>query len=348
MKNKSLTRRVLSLMTAAILTLGLLAPLVPAAFAANTRFISEITVDTGADAEERLDADDWSVMSVGLNMGVELENQMLLAYKKNTGDPVTNVIISPNVGETYTDGSGIVYTRASEVDVDEGNGGGTGCVYYTKDERAGAPLVGLDVLRASVESEENAVTLYPITNDGAEIVLTEKGVPADLEAAGDKGVIYLAQIRDGIVCPYISEIGVVVDTDKWNAIYTASERGYNYYVDGDIDNSDETYTIVVYKRTADPAQAVTNIAAVAASTVETLEETQTIDSPTGTSDYVTSDVIGISGARYVRTSSTPISSEESYYLYQTKDPMAGNPISMLYAETLSESENYLYRLRRIN
>ena len=47
------------------------------------------------------------------------------------------------------------------------------------------------------------------------------GAPADLEAVSETDVVYLAQIRDGIVRPYISEIGIVTDTDKWNAVYTA-------------------------------------------------------------------------------------------------------------------------------
>ena len=189
------------------------------------------------------------------------------------------------------------------------------------------------MLRGAVGDAE---VLYPITNDGAEIVRTEKGTPADLESAGDDAVVYLAQIRDGIVCPYIRDVGIVVDKDKWNAVYTACERGYNYYVDGDLDDSSETYTLLVYERTADPAEAVTNIAAVAAHTVKALENAA------GRNDNASSAQIGISGAQYVRISSQPISGEIPFFLYRTKDPIAGNPISMLYAEWIEESQTFLF------
>ena len=195
--------------------------------------------------------------------------------------------------------------------------------------------MGFDILRSKEEP------LYPITNDGAEIVRTVAGVPADLEMAAEKSVIYLAQIRDGIVRPYISEIGVVIDTDKWNAVYTACERGYHYYVDGDIDGSDDTYTLLVYKRTADVNQAVTNITAVSADAVKEMEERQILDEA-AFSNNLTGDTIGISGIEYVRVSKNPIQAQKPYYLYQTKNTSAGNPVSMLYKEQLEEAQNFIF------
>ncbi|MBQ9558128.1 MAG: hypothetical protein IJU94_05935, partial [Clostridia bacterium] len=156
------------------------------------------------------------------------------------------------------------------------------------------------------------------------------------------GVVYLAQIRDGIVRPYISEIGVVTDTDKWNAVYTACERGYNYYVEGDIDNSDSTYTIIAYERTADRKKAITNITAVSEETVRSLEEEHVVDPSSKSEDGVTAASITISRARYVRVSSTPVSAEEPYYLYMTKNRAAGNPISMIYVGSSEQTENLFF------
>ena len=274
-------------------------------------------------------------MMTGLNRDVSADRQVYLAYKTNTGDPITNVMIANDAGESLIDHNGISYDRASETDVDEGVGGGAGCLYYTRDKKAGTPLVGFDILRSKEEP------LYPITNDGAEIVRTVEGVPADLEMAAEKSVIYLAQIRDGIVRPYISEIGVVIDTDKWNAVYTACERGYHYYVDGDIDGSDDTYTLLVYKRTADVNQAVTNITAVSADAVKEMEERQILDDAASSTD-LTGDTIGISGIEYVRVSKNPIQAQTPYYLYQTKNTSAGNPVSMLYKEQLVEAQVFLF------
>ena len=335
MNTKHLLRRILSVLTAFFLAAATVIPMVVPVYAQNSRFISEVMLAAGKAAAENLEKDGWSVMMTGLNRDVSADRQVYLAYKTNTGDPITNVMIANDAGESLIDHNGISYDRASETDVDEGVGGGAGCLYYTRDKKAGTPLVGFDILRSKEEP------LYPITNDGAEIVRTVEGVPADLEMAAEKSVIYLAQIRDGIVRPYISEIGVVIDTDKWNAVYTACERGYHYYVDGDIDGSDDTYTLLVYKRTADVNQAVTNITAVSADAVKEMEERQILDDAASSTD-LTGDTIGISGIEYVRVSKNPIQAQKPYYLYQTKNTSAGNPVSMLYKETLEEAQNFIF------
>ena len=335
MNTKHLLRRILSVLTAFFLAAATVIPMVVPVYAQNSRFISEVMLAAGEAAAENLEKDGWSVMMTGLNRDVSADRQVYLAYKTNTGDPITNVMIANDAGESLIDHNGISYDRASETDVDEGVGGGAGCLYYTRDKKAGTPLVGFDILRSKEEP------LYPITNDGAEIVRTAEGVPADLEMAAEKSVIYLAQIRDGIVRPYISEIGVVIDTDKWNAVYTACERGYHYYVDGDIDGSDDTYTLLVYKRTADVNQAVTNITAVSADAVKEMEERQILDDAASSTD-LTGDTIGISGIEYVRVSKNPIQAQKPYYLYQTKNTSAGNPVSMLYKEQLEEAQNFIF------
>ncbi len=335
MNTKHLLRRILSVLTAFFLAAATVIPMVVPVYAQNSRFISEVMLAAGEAAAENLEKDGWSVMMTGLNRDVSADRQVYLAYKTNTGDPITNVMIANDAGESLIDHNGISYDRASETDVDEGVGGGAGCLYYTRDKKAGTPLVGFDILRSKEEP------LYPITNDGAEIVRTVEGVPADLEMAAEKSVIYLAQIRDGIVRPYISEIGVVIDTDKWNAVYTACERGYHYYVDGDIDGSDDTYTLLVYKRTADVNQAVTNITAVSADAVKEMEERQILDDAASSTD-LTGDTIGISGIEYVRVSKNPIQAQKPYYLYQTKNTSAGNPVSMLYKEQLEEAQNFIF------
>ena len=336
MNNKHLIRRIMSVLIAVFLAVATAIPIAVPVYAQNTLFISEVTLAAGEAAAEKLEKDGWSVMMTGLNRDVSADKQVYLAYKTNTGDAITNVIIANDAGDSLKDNNGISYKRASETDADEGVGGGAGCLYYTRDKKAGTPLVGFDILRSKEEP------LYPITNDGAEIVRNEKGAPADLESTEKKSVIYLAQIRDGIVRPYIAEIGIVTDTDKWNAVYTACERGYNYYVDGDIDGSDDTYTLLVYKRTADIKQAVTNITAVSVNAVKDMEEQQLADETSESSKKLTGDAIGISGIEYVRVSKNPVDAKTPYYLYQTKNTGAGNPVSMLYKEKLEEAQNFIF------
>lgn len=332
-------RRVVSVFLAALFVMTLSVPTAVPVSAANRRFITELRVAAGAEAADVLEADGWSVMMVGLNVTADPAAQVYLAYKMNTGSPVTNVILSEDVGNSFTDANGIVYTCVSHVDVDEGIEGSAGYLYATRDERAGAPLVGLDVMRGSADNDK---VLYTISNDGSEIVRTRDGKPADLENANAKGVVYLFQIRDGLVRPYISEIGKVTDTDKWNAVFTACERGYNYFVEGDIDDSPDTYTIIAFERTADPMDAVTSIVAVSAGTVKSLEDAQIVDGEADNAQSVTAAAISISGAEYVRISGQPIGTKEPYYLYRTKDAKAGNPISMLYAETPEQTQNFLF------
>jgi hypothetical protein len=322
-----------------MLTAMLIVPTTLSVSAANRRFITELCVAAGEEAVDTLEADGWSVTMVGLNVTSDPASQVYLGYKFNTGTPITNVVLSPDVGDSFSIGSGITYHCVSHVDVNEGIGGGAGCLYATHDTRVGEPLVGIDVLRDTIGEGE---ALYPITNDGAEIVRTQSGAPADLEAGSDSAVVYLAQIRDSIVRPYISEIGIVTDTDKWNAVYTAAERGFNYYVDGDIDGASDTYSIIAFDRTADPKEAITGITAVTARMVQSLEDEQIVDESAGQSGRATAAAITISGAEYLRTSGQPINGAEPFYIYRTKDVNAGNPISMLYAETLEEKQDFLF------
>ena len=336
MKKHYQFKRVLSVLLALLFAVMLIVPTTLPVSAANKRFITEIRVEAGEDAVDTLEADGFSVTMVGLNISSDPASQVYLGYKMNTGSPITNVILSPDVGDSCTDKDGVSYQCVSHVDVNEGIGGGAGCLYATRDSNAGAGLVGIDVLRGS-DGEE---VLYPITNDGAQIVRNPDGAPADLESGGS-GVVYLAQIRDGIVRPYISEIGVITDSDKWNAVYTAAERGYDYYVEGDIDGSNDTYTIIGFDRTADPEQAVTGITAVAASTVQALEDEQIVDAAAKQSGNTTAAAVTISGVEYVRISSKPIEAEEPFYIYRTKDKNGGNPISMLYAEKAEQEQNFL-------
>ena len=315
---------------AALSAASLTVPAVPAN-AENTLFISDVTLASGAEAAAELEENGWHVLSVGLNDSVSDEKQVYLGYKLNNGQAITNLLIAPDSGDTLTQ-DGIPYTCAAHIDADENCGGGAGVVYYTKDGRAGSPLVGLNILKADVESGEE---LLAIPNDGAEIVRKPDGAPADLELHSDTTLMYLAQIRDGIVCPYVSEVVPICDTDRWNAVYTAAQFGYNYFAEGDIDNSPDTYTILAYKRTANAEDALTAITAVAAETVDALE--------TGAENQaLTGNAISISGIEYVRTSAKAIDSAQAYYLYSTKDSAAGNPISMIYANTPDEVSETLF------
>ena len=265
---KQFLRKAAVLMVALALTVSL-AGLVPAAVhAENFQFITGVKLASGEEGMEKLEKDGYSVRAVGLNTGVDSDKQVYIGYKINDGDPITNIIISAD-GSDSLDVDGIAYTCASKVDVDAGNGDGGGFVYVTTDEKAGNPLVALDILRSSEDTK-----LYPILNDGGEVVRHTDGTPADCEVNNADRTIYLVQIRDGLIRPYICEVAIVEGEDKDAAVYTAASAGYNYYVDGDADTSKDTYTILAYDRTADVKQAITSLVTVSEELTKYLEDGQ--------------------------------------------------------------------------
>lgn len=329
MIKKFCARRVLSVLICAVLLAGSVLPLAMPAHAENTVFITDIELAFGSAEADKLEASGWSVMMVGLNVTSNADKQVYIAYKTDGGSPVTNVLLAKDFGSSLKGKDGCSYTRAGDTDVDAGIGGGTGCLYFTREKAAGEPLVALQVLRSTSKA------LYTITNDGAELVKTASGVPADFERANKKAVLYLAMIRDGIVKPYISQVGVVTDKDKWNAVYTACERGYNYYVDGDMDENAGTYTLLVYNRTADVKKAITNLTAVSEESVKAMEKEAASQGLNGSS-------IKISNTDYTRVSKNPIAAKNPYYLYATKNKKAGNAVSMLTFQKLEEPQNILF------
>jgi len=198
-RNKSRKGAVLGLAAGSAAMILTLAGILPAAaHAENFQFITDIRVEAGEDAYDELEDDGYSVRAVGLN-AASGEGQIYLGYKINDGDPVTNVVISADVGDAFDSEDGIHYVSAGHVDTEAGNGEGGGCVYMTQDPKAGAPLVGLDILRAGGSTMGADLAkkepLLPITNDGAEIVRKTDGTPADLEVNSADTTIYLAGSR---------------------------------------------------------------------------------------------------------------------------------------------------------
>ena len=237
--------------------------------AENFLFVTDISLAFGTEGLESLEDRGYSVMSMGLNYAAEEEKQVWLGYKVNEGEPVTDVIIRPESGDAI-EVNGMHYVCAGHVDVEQGQGAG-GVVYFTRDKKAGAALVALDILRADASAGEE---LLSIPNDGSELVRNADNAPADLEPSNANITMHLAMIRDGLTKPYIREFTFITARDLRDAVYTAACWGYNYYIEGDIDTDPATYTVIAYDRTADPDEAVTNIVAVTAELAEQLEKNQ--------------------------------------------------------------------------
>ncbi len=277
--------------------------------AKNFQFITAIRLAAGENAKEELEEAGYHVMTYGLNAGTEDVTPVYIGYKLNDGEPVTDVILRENTGESFESEDGVLYIRAGEADVDEGFPEKTGSIYYTQDPEAGAPLVALEIERAYAEDEQE---LPAIPNDGSEVVRKEDGTPADLEAGNEKVTMYLLKIRDGLVCPYISTLGVIAGEDRLEAVYEAAILGYNYYIDGDLDDATGTYTILAYNRTAVQEDAITSVVAVSGALAEAMEEKQLIALPEK------EKVIDELNSEVVEDGTLPVIDDESGYTERTE------------------------------
>ena len=257
------------------------------------------------------------------------------------------------------------------------------------------------------------------------------GSPADIEARSETVIMYLAQIRDRLVKPYIKNVGLFTGEDRREAVFAAYKSGYHYYISGDLDGTASDYTLLAYDRTANENEAVTNLIAVSAeltgyleghqiradeketwrdssesietsteessedtseetsaeessedmseestveessevtsaetsteessedasseSTVEESSEESAADTPEepaaeGTAaeepkDALNADALKISGAVYDLVSQTKINDETPWLLYCSKDKAAGNPVSMIYTESETESTRIFF------
>lgn len=328
MKKRVVAKKLASVAASAAIILTLAGILPAAAHAENFQFITDIRVEAGEDAYDALEDDGYSVRAVGLN-AASGEGQIYLGYKINDGDPVTNVVISADVGDAFDSEDGIHYVSAGHVDTEAGNGEGGGCVYMTQDPKAGAPLVGLDILRAGGSTMGADLAkkepLLPITNDGAEIVRKTDGTPADLEVNSADTTIYLAQVRDGLVKAYIKDVTVITAASKEDAVFTAASNGYNYYVDGDVDASGETYTLLAYERTADRDEAIRSLIAVSADLTTLMENDQII--------------AGSEEAPAEKTAEEePAAEEEAASQEQTEEPVAEDEAAAEEQTGVSEEE----------
>ena len=116
-------KRIVSVLLVILSAAMMIVPTTLSVSAANKRFITELRVEAGENAVAKLEKDGWSVIMVGLNVTGDPASQVYLAYKTNTGSPITGVVVASG-GGSCKDKDGISYNRVSDVDVDTGLGGG--------------------------------------------------------------------------------------------------------------------------------------------------------------------------------------------------------------------------------
>lgn len=222
---------------------------------AKESYISEVTVAVGANARSDLEKSGYSVMFQGLNLVTDdNKNSMVyLGYKKGT-DAITDFIVSDKKESTITC-NGHTYELVSDVNLNNATSGSALYLYSTKDSAAGDGIVSLDTV-SGFSDKDSVVSLR---NDGSSPVRTDDGKLANLDKGIDDNELYLLMYRNSGIKQYISNACMITASSKAKAINSAASKGCDYYLDYDISDSNDNVTYIAYQRTADSAQAVTQL-----------------------------------------------------------------------------------------
>ena len=109
------------------------------AFAADRLCISQISVEAGADAAEKLEKKGYTVIYQNLNPSGE--ERIYMGYKLG-GTPVTDLIVS-SVHAGSVEVNSVTYTSVSSVNLNQGTGGAPVYLYCTGDTKAGSGILSL-------------------------------------------------------------------------------------------------------------------------------------------------------------------------------------------------------------
>ena len=99
----------------------------------------------------------------------------------------------------------------------------------------------------------------PLDNLGSTPVVNSAGEPVVFETRN--GSAYINTISDNLFKPYISQIHVAKASSKKKAVEELVKKGCQFFVDKDMDGSDNESVVIGYSRTADEDKAVTDIIA---------------------------------------------------------------------------------------
>ncbi len=219
-------------------------------------------------------------------MGRPLTEEIWLGYKRG-GAAVTGLVVSDDNGDAVTV-NGISYQRAGSLGV-------AGSLYFTRDENAGTAVLSLS-LQSKTEYVDQP--FLALKNDGTVPMLYADGGPCDL---GTGQTAYLFLLRENVFRPYIKSVTVVSGDDLRSAVNAAAAAGCDRYYDPGLKSDDGKTVVIGYVRTANESEAITCLAAGA-------------ESP---------DLRGIT---FDPAGDTIIAGDVPYRLFQTHDPLAGNPI----------------------
>lgn len=275
------------------------------AYAADTLGISQIKIEAGADAAEKLESGGYTVIYQNFNpSGGE---RIYLGYKLGT-KAITGLVVSTELKASVSADS-VSYSPVSSVNLNEGTKGKPVYLYSTTDSKAGSAILSLNFVK---DSKDGTVNLLDNFGDGSVPVRTSDGGAADFDEGIAARDLYLFMIKDNSCKPYVSDIKIVNVSSEENAFKKIVASGCDYFNREPVAKSDGTSAYLCCNRTADASSAV-RLAAV-------------------------SDNAEIDGITYTDAGSFNLSGK-TVNLYYTKDKTVGNPVSEITKGSLS-SENF--------
>lgn len=263
------------------------------AFAAEQMCISQIKIESGDDAAEKLEASGFTVMVQNLN---PLSGErMYLGYKLGE-TAITDLIVSSEFKSNISVNS-VNYSSVSPLNLNKGTGGRPVYLYSTTDEKAGSGIVSLTYLK---DNKDGRANLLDVFGDGSVPVRTVDGNAADFDEGINERDLFLLTVREKACLPYVSDIKIVKVNSSENAFKKIVSSGCNYFNREPIAEAGTESAYLCYNRTAADSEAVRSA--------------------------VISDSPEIEGIAYQSAGSFNLNGENFNFCY-TKNKAAGNPVA---------------------
>ena len=311
---KSITRRVLAVITAAAMCSPFFSAAVPYARAEAGVYITGITLQKGDLVVESLEESGYSMIGQPLNpVGT---TGLYMGYQTGgESGAIRDLIVSADGGGSI-EVEGVGYQKISDISLNEGTEGTALYLYASFDEQAGEPLRGLSfqVKRSQGTYSDDS---YVLASDGSEVVITDDGKLADFDEGISDSEIYLRMYKGDLYRPYVDNVVVASAETEEAAIAELAAKRCTYYVNYDI--GDEESVFVGYTRTKDEEDALRSLVAIGGDAAELT------GSPDEDGDIFIKDV------PYTRVEGGKVESDKDYTFYMTKDKNAGDPVIDLVA-----------------
>lgn len=217
-------------------------------FASGRLCISELSLRSGDNAAEALEAEGFTVIYRNLNPSGE---RIYLGYKLGE-KPVTGLTVSAEYKASLSV-DGIAYSPVSALNLNEGTEGSPVYLYGTYEAKAGSGIVALNFVK---DNKDPGVNLLENFGDGSVPVMTADGKLADFDEGIKERSLYLLAVRENSCLPYISEIKTVNVGKSDNAFKVIAESGFVYFNPEPVSQADGSDTYLCFNRTADSDNAV--------------------------------------------------------------------------------------------